>query len=80
MLTSDIAPFTLFEDTERPWMNAVDALAEWWTVSEEMGLQRYGYVFRSRRFGSDEVSVLAEDRMVCTRQYSPPHICTDFIS
>lgn len=58
-------------------MNAVDALAEWWTVSEEMGLQRYGYVFRSRRFGSDEVSVLAEDRMVWQSQYSPTHICTD---
>ena len=45
-------------------MDAVDAMAEWWIMCKEMHIERTGYVFRARRYGSDEVSVRAADKMV----------------
>ncbi|KAH9858619.1 hypothetical protein C2E23DRAFT_864500 [Lenzites betulinus] len=50
-----IAPFWLWPDLERPWMDATLALAEWWLICKSMGIERYGYVFRSRH-GFDESS------------------------
>lgn len=62
---ADIAPFYLWPNDDRPWMDGVKAFAAWWQLSKEMGLEQGGYVFRSRRNGCDEVSVLAQERMVC---------------
>ncbi|OSD07360.1 DNA breaking-rejoining enzyme [Trametes coccinea BRFM310] len=57
-----IAPFWLWPCPERPWMDAVAALARWWQLCSEMGVERYGYVFRSR-YLYDEVSVRADHAM-----------------
>ncbi len=73
---SEIYPFLIYEDLDRPWMDPVAALAEWWILSGQMQLDRSGFVFRSRRHGSDEVSALAGARMVCPlmiRCVSPAH-------
>ncbi|KAI0771694.1 hypothetical protein BD413DRAFT_625401 [Trametes elegans] len=57
-----IAPFWLWPDKERPWMDGVFALAKWWRLSKEMGIERHGYVFR-RKHGYDQVSLAAEDAL-----------------
>ncbi|RDX46842.1 hypothetical protein OH76DRAFT_1419903 [Lentinus brumalis] len=59
----DIQPFVLYPDDDRPWMCPVTAWARWWEICQEMHVEQYGFVFRSRRNGSDEVSVLAESQM-----------------
>lgn len=45
-------------------MDGVNVFATWWSLCKEMGLELGGYVFRSRRNGGDEVSVLAHEKMV----------------
>ncbi|KAJ3003144.1 hypothetical protein NUW54_g5454 [Trametes sanguinea] len=57
-----IAPFWLWPCPERPWMDAVTALARWWQLCSEMGVEQYGYVFRSR-YLYDEISVRADHAM-----------------
>ncbi|KAI0696042.1 hypothetical protein C8T65DRAFT_527778, partial [Cerioporus squamosus] len=59
----EIYPFLIYEDRDRPWMCPVVALAEWWLLCREMGVERTGYIFRSRRHGSDEISAFAHARM-----------------
>lgn len=44
-------------------MCAVTAVAKWWEMSQQMGLELKGYVFRKRASG-DRVAHGAEDVMV----------------
>ncbi|KAI1782482.1 hypothetical protein LXA43DRAFT_1103955 [Ganoderma leucocontextum] len=36
----ECAPFTLWQNEERPWMDGVKALATWWHICQETGLIR----------------------------------------
>ncbi len=44
-------------------MCPVRALALWWKLTQEMGIDQHGYIFR-KRFGYDRLSQNAEDGMV----------------
>ncbi|OSD07467.1 hypothetical protein PYCCODRAFT_1358583, partial [Trametes coccinea BRFM310] len=47
--TGGIAPFYLWPDEERPWMDAVDAFARWINICKGMHIDcQRGYVFRPR--------------------------------
>ncbi|KAI1789725.1 hypothetical protein LXA43DRAFT_892436, partial [Ganoderma leucocontextum] len=59
----ECAPFTLWPNPEQPWMDGVMALATWWEISRQTGIIRDGYVFRSRRHRSDEMSARPQDAM-----------------
>lgn len=72
---SDIAPFFLYKmNSNNLHMCAVSAVALWWKVASDMGIQRNGYMFR-KRVGFDRVSYDAEDRMVniCLTSYHKMH-------
>ncbi|KAI0324841.1 hypothetical protein GY45DRAFT_1349214 [Cubamyces sp. BRFM 1775] len=61
--TSGIAPFYLWPDPERPWMDAVTTFAQWWTICvKEIGIKPTGYVFRSRMH-YDEINMKADAPM-----------------
>ncbi|TFK78451.1 hypothetical protein K466DRAFT_507267 [Polyporus arcularius HHB13444] len=59
----ECAPFYLWPNKERPWMDATLAIAEWWSLCTKMGIETNGYVFRSHRHGSDEVGALSHQKM-----------------
>ncbi|KAI0656203.1 hypothetical protein C8Q70DRAFT_1046854 [Cubamyces menziesii] len=60
--TGGIAPFYLWPDKERPWMDGVTAFAQWWSISNDMGIEPSGYVFRSR-IHYDEVNMKVDAPM-----------------
>ncbi|KAI0761063.1 hypothetical protein BD413DRAFT_607291 [Trametes elegans] len=62
--TGGISPFYLYPDLERPWMSAVWAFAEWWTLCMKMsGFKLHGYVFRSRSGHYDGINIEPDARM-----------------
>ena len=48
---------------DKPHMCAVGAIADWWDLCGELGIERHGYVFRKRR-GYNRVSYHARDKLV----------------
>ncbi|KAI9057195.1 hypothetical protein FKP32DRAFT_1747549 [Trametes sanguinea] len=70
--TGGIAPFYLWPDKERPWMDALQAIARWYYACEKLKINQTGYIFRSRTHfdavGSDpEVPMSSESFLECFR-------------
>ena len=62
-------------------MDATLAIANWWTLCKEMGLELNGYVFRTHRHGSDEVGAMAHQRLVSRSSYLSisPVVCNAYL-
>lgn len=65
---SEIAPFYLYQNSQKPWMCAVTAMARWYKLAGELGLPRMGYVFR-KRSGRDGFCHEGSEQMVSPCQY-----------